>query len=194
MGSRESYLGIQDATWRQQPPSQNPGAWAGSMIRTDGSEVGILISEERWKKTRSIIWKWLNKILQNSDADLEVAEMLSDRGFLIYIGQTYRELNPFFKDIHLTLDGWRTNKDDNRWKIATSYVEQNTAKCSDASLSEYPKTVKAVPRLKGDLQALAKLTESLTAPIAVVRSKRMYLVRYGFRDASGGGGGGSIFL
>jgi hypothetical protein len=192
VGSRESYLGIQDAARKRRPPSQNPGAWAGSMIRTNGSDVGILISEERWKKTRSIIRKWLNKLLQNANADLEVSEMLSDRGFLIYIGRTYRELNPFFKGIHLTLDGWRKNRDDDGWRVATSYVERNTVKCADASTSEYPKTVKAVPRLIGDLQALKQLTESMTAPIVVVRSKRMYLVRYGFGDASGGGFGSSM--
>lgn len=109
VATRESHLGIQDAAQKHCPPSQNPGAGAGLIICTNGSEVGILISEKRWKKTRSIVHKWLNKIMQNADVDLDVAEMLSDRGFLIYIGRTYKELNPFFKGIHLTFDGWRTN-------------------------------------------------------------------------------------
>ena len=46
VAARESYLGIQDAARKRRPPSQSPGAWAGSIIRTNNSEVGKLISKE----------------------------------------------------------------------------------------------------------------------------------------------------
>ena len=40
VATRESYLGIQDAARKRRPPSQNAGAWAGSILRTNGEEVG----------------------------------------------------------------------------------------------------------------------------------------------------------
>ena len=81
VATRESYLGIQDAARKRRPPSQNPGAWAGSIIRTNNEEVGILVSEERWTKTRQIIRKWLDKIRKNPSANLPVKALFSDRGF-----------------------------------------------------------------------------------------------------------------
>jgi hypothetical protein len=192
VSTRESYLGIQDAARKRRPPSQSPGAWAGSIIRTNDSEVGILVSDERWQKTRTIIRKWLNRLNKDNNYEFDVQELLSDRGFLIYVGRTYRELNPFFKGIHLTLDGWRSNRDDEGWKVATAYAQKKTGNSFVNSSDGYPKTVRAVPRLKGDLQALESLTASITAPVVLVRSKRMYIVRYGFGDASGGGFGSSL--
>ena len=192
VATRESYLGIQDAARKRRPPSQTPGAWAGAMIRTNGLEVGVLISEERWIKTKKIIRKWLIRMKKDSKAKLNVSELSSDRGFLIYVGRTYRELNPFFKGIHLTLDGWRDNRDDEGWKLATAHVQKKVDVEKDASPYDYPNEVAAVPRLMNDLKDLESMTESETAPIVVVRSKQIYLVRYEFGDASGGGFGSSI--
>jgi hypothetical protein len=124
---------------------------------------------------------------------LNVSELLSDRGFLIYIGRTYCELNLFLKGIHLTLDGWCSNRDDDGWRVATSYAQSKVdASASSKNSHDYPDKVEAVPRLLNDLQALESMTESVSAPIVVVRSKLMYLVRYGFGDASGGGFGSSL--
>ena len=193
VSSRESYLGIQDAARKRRPPSQSPGAWAGSIVRTNDIDVGKLISEERWQKTRCIIGKWLDKLLKNPDANLDTDDLRSDRGFLIYIGRTYPELNTFFKGIHLTIDGWRKNRDPEGWRIATNYVSHKTKGAySKLTSYDYPKTVKGVPRLIRDLQALQSLTSSKIAPVVIVRSKRMFVVLYGFGDASGGGFGSSF--
>lgn len=53
-------MGIQDATRKQSTPSQSPGAWAGLIVRIKNSELGILISKKRWRKTRVIVRKLLN--------------------------------------------------------------------------------------------------------------------------------------
>ena len=187
VATRESYLGIQDAARKRRPPSQNAGAWAGSIIRTNNKEVGILVSDERWQKTRSLTRKWLDKVLKGSE--LNTKDLLSDRGFLIYISRTYRSMIPYLKGLHLTIDGWRDNRDLDGWKEATSYHAHG----SKLNIkTDHPLSVKPVPRLINDLKALERLTESRTAPIVLIQSKRIYVVRYGFGDASGGGFGSSI--
>ena len=196
VATREAYLGIQDAARKRRPPSQNAGAWAGSMVRTNNLEVGILISQERWEKTRSIIRKWSDKMRKNPDQELNTTDLLSDRGFLIYVTRTYDCMVPFLKGLHLTIDSWRSGRDGEGWKVATAYV-QRISRTDDSARDvpvddKYPGTVKAVPRLKNDLRALELMTEDLTAPVVVVRSKRILLVRYGFGDASGGGFGSSL--
>ena len=60
VATRESYLGIQDAAQKRRPPTQHAGTWAGSMIRMNDTEIGMLVSQERWMKTRKIIRKWLD--------------------------------------------------------------------------------------------------------------------------------------
>jgi hypothetical protein len=196
IGSRESYLGIQDAARKRRPPSQrNAGAWAGSIIRTNDSEVGITVSQERWSKTKSIIGKWLDRICKNPDQGLNTKELLSDRGFLIYITRTFKMMVPYLKGFHLTIDGWRTDRDSDGWKVATAYVHKESSVHSQDSFlnsSNYPDLVKPVPRFKSDLEALTSLVSSSTPPVLITQTKRIYIARYGFGDASGGGFGSSI--
>jgi hypothetical protein len=191
IATREAYLGIQDAARKRRPPSQNAGAWAGSIVWTNKSEVGVLVSEERWLKTRRIVRKWLDIVRKDENADLNTKDLLSDRGFIIYISRTYRMIIPYLKGLHLTIDGWRQNRDDDGWKRATAHMK-NLPESDFVTTANYPVTVKPVPRLKGDLEALERLTEDLKAPVLLIQSKHIYVVRYGFGDASGGGFGSSI--
>ena len=57
---------------------------------------------------------------------------------------------------------------------------------------EYPDQVKPATMFSQDSKALIELTEDADAPILVVQSKKLYIVKYGFGDASGGGFGSSI--
>lgn len=193
LSTRESYLGIQDAARKRRAPSQNAGAWAGSIVRTNNEEVGILVSEERWLKTRRLVRHWLDKV-RKSPENLKVKDLLSDRGFLIYICRTYKAFTPYLKGLHLTIDGWRNDRDDDGWKIATAYSNRvaNGSLNIFSDTVKYPEYVVAVPRLKDDLEALKELTDGSSAPVVVVSSNRIYIVRYGFGDASGGGFGSSM--
>ena len=145
VASRESYLGIQDAARKRRPPSQQAGAWAGSIIRTNDSEVGLMVSEERWLKTKAIIGFWLSIIRSKPDENLCTKELFSDRGFLVYIARTYEVLTPYLKGIHLTIDGWRQDRDDEGWKIP-HYSKQNRNQPTFDNFfpSDYPKSVKPV--------------------------------------------------
>lgn len=194
LATREAYLGIQDAARKRRAPSQQAGAWAGSIVRTNNESVGLMVSEERWAKTKKIIGKWLDLVSKNPKGGLDTKELLSDRGFLIYITRTYRELIPYLKGLHLTIDGWRDNRDDDGWRMATAYSRgKNFGENQEERLPrDFPETVVPVPRLLGDLKALAELTKEPLAPIVLVQSKNIFIVRYGFGDASGGGFGSSI--
>ena len=160
VATREAYLGLQDAGRKRQAPSQNAGAWAGSIIRTNSIEVGVLVSDERWSKTRTIFRKWLSIHKKDPSAPLPTKELHSDRGFLIYIARMYQVLTTFIKGIHLTLNGWHPDRDIEGWRDATLHATTKQDSEYLEHLHEYPDLVQPVPRLMGDLTALAELTES----------------------------------
>ena len=109
---RERYLGIQDAARKRRPPSQQAGAWVGSIARTNSFEVGILVSNERWQKNKLVISKWLDLVNVEEYPSLDTKSLLSDRDFLVYIARTYEVLVHYLKGLHLTIDGWRSDRDE----------------------------------------------------------------------------------
>jgi hypothetical protein len=182
VATRESYLGIQDAARKRRPPSQNAGAWAGSILRTNGEEVGRLVSQDRWYKAKSIIGKWQDRLLKDKNALLEVKELMSDRGFLNYIARTYPTITTFLKGFHLTIDGWRRDRDDEGWK------ENDVVYNPDSSPShDYPIYVLAARRFLDDLKVLSRLTCFAEPPVLKIRSKSLVIAKYTFGDASGSG-------
>jgi hypothetical protein len=46
----------------------------------------------------------------------------SFRGFLVYVARMYKAMVPYLKGIHLSLDSWRANRDEDGWRI-TNTVE-----------------------------------------------------------------------
>jgi hypothetical protein len=105
-----NYLGMQDAPRKRRIPSKNPGAWAGSLVSTDETGVHSSISEERWAKTKSI-FKALEEELEKEEPEFTHKQLLSDRGFLIYVARTYPTMVPYLKGLHLTIEHWRDNRD-----------------------------------------------------------------------------------
>ena len=39
VATREAYLSIQDAVWKRRPKYQSGGAWAGSLISTNDTDI-----------------------------------------------------------------------------------------------------------------------------------------------------------
>ena len=192
VASREAYLGIQDAARKRRAPSQQAGAWAGSIVRTNNSEVGLLISN----KTKIIISKWCEILESTESPDLVTKELFSDRGFLVYICRTYDILTPYLKGLHLTIDGWRFDRDGEGWKDTEfhKFIKAGTFnnKYSHKNVNmsyDYPKTVKPVTRLKSDMKALKKLTEMESPPVLLIHTDKIFVARYIFGDASGRGFG-----
>ena len=212
LSSRESYLGIQDALRKLREGGQ--GAWAGAVVHvTDEHGVIVLTSQDKWDRMKMILAKWLARVEAGEEL-LSHPELLSDRGFLIYVTQSYPALTPYLKGIHLTLEMWRGGRDREGWKIKPDKPPSTTkdddwellgneeAQEDKALLEE--KTVappphgpssgltKTVPRLLDDLKALVCLTDRDTPCFRVVRSKVVLTAYYGFGDASSGGFGATI--
>ncbi len=54
---------------------------------------------------RAILEKW-EAALAVIDPELAHKELLSDRGFLVYVTRTYPALVPYLKAFHLTIEMW----------------------------------------------------------------------------------------
>jgi hypothetical protein len=50
-----NHLGIQDASRKRRDSAQAPGAWSGSVLRSDLGGVHVLTSEEKWDKTKAVL-------------------------------------------------------------------------------------------------------------------------------------------
>ena len=181
------YLGIQDAARKRRPPSQAPGAWAGSVVRISDNGIGVSVTRERWEKTKRIIHHWSDSLAKSEILDRKQLE--SDRGFLVYVARTFPAMKPFLKGIHLTLDSWRLGRGEDGWAVDLDPEDDWEPEAAPPSA---PSTVHAVPRLADDLASLRMLCHTELPPVRLMRPKLQAQVRYGFGDASGAGFGSTI--
>jgi hypothetical protein len=200
-----SWLGLQDAARKRRPPSQEPGAWAGSVVHATETEVTKLVSQERWDKTRRWI-SWMYDFARKPGCDIPHKALESCRGFLVYVARTYGSMVPYLKGIHHTLDSWRPGRDANGWKFKSLRVtkpEDLSAEPPEHGLAvEFsprqrdrpPQTVKAVLRFRKDIEALMRLTVPGAPPKLPVRPSHSASVWFAFGDASGRGFGVSLWL
>jgi hypothetical protein len=111
-------LGIQDTPRKRPPPSLEPGAWAGGVMHASNDEVTILVTEERWAKTRKILRRI--ELDRTSSPGMKYDLLNSDRGFLVYATRAYPMLTPYLKGVHLTLASWQGERDPvSGWKVKT---------------------------------------------------------------------------
>jgi hypothetical protein len=164
------------------------------VIHTDQDVVTVLVSQKKWDKIK----RWVHWLLENVEANEGLAHKELERciGFLIYVARTYRPMRPYLRGLHKTLDLWRGGRDTEGWKYSSALREDvendDTGPSRVASLSERdkpPDFIYPVPRMKGDVLALAKLTAAEIPPKVVRRKKAVASVAYGFGDASGKGFG-----
>jgi hypothetical protein len=106
------------------------------------------------------------------------------------VAQAYPSLVPYLKGIHLTLDSWRSGRNEDGWKRTQADMEHLRRNgCPEETMKslsdEAPRLVMPVPRLEQDLKALLALIDPLAPPERAVRSKHLLQVCYGFGDASG---------
>ena len=194
--------GVQDASRKRREASQgeNGAAWAGSIASVTDENVYVRVSQEKWDK--------MKLYLRETVADLEGSDQLvrksleTRRGFLNYVTRTYPEMTPYLKGFHLTIDGWRPDRDGEGWKKRkrrpnpTVFSEEGLkaqgeyeSELIEADPAEAPKMVDPAPRLAGDLKALIELTSGSEPPMRRVRCREMIGVFYGFGDASRDGFG-----
>jgi hypothetical protein len=198
---RLAWLGLQDAPRKRSDASVTPRAWAGSIIHADKDTVTVLVSQEKWLKTKTWL-KWIHTELKCSNG-IEHKSLERCIGFLIYVSRTYKAMVPFLKGFHKTLDGWRGGRDEDGWKYYSNLrhdIEDDLApkwegnenvgdKDDPYSLSVAPVYVTPVPRLEGDVNAMMNLTETEAPPKVTRRRKQAATICYGVLDASGKGFG-----
>ncbi len=77
------YLGIQGAARKIRPPSQIPGAWAGTAVTTTAKGMGVKCTSEKWKKAKGIIDEILMMVTKGEP--LNQKDLECKRGFLIHV-------------------------------------------------------------------------------------------------------------
>lgn len=159
-------MGLQDAARKRHTPSMEPGPWAGSIVHTHEGQVIITISRDRWIKAQGMILWIHDRVTANEPLDHKLEQY---RGYLIYISQTHPFIVPYLKDLHLTIDSWRANRDIDGWKL--SFIELQAALSHHQDGADYPpvpdhapKFVTAVPQLLAEIQALKELFSSELPP------------------------------
>ena len=111
-----TFAGIQDASRKRRETSQTPGAWAGLVLYTNNMEVYVTVSQDRWEKTQAVL-NWMLDALSQDVDHIPYKTLESHRGFLVYVTCSYPATVPYLKGIHMTLDGWRENRDDEGWVV-----------------------------------------------------------------------------
>jgi hypothetical protein len=187
-GSVVNFMGIQDATRKRRFPDRAPGAWAGTVALTTPEGVFGSVSQERWDKTKTILDRmW--ETLHEKEGRFVHKQLLSDRGFLIYVARSFPGMRPYLKGIHLTVDSWREGRDEEGWKDPGWCGSEDEP---GEVQPEAPEFVEGVKRLGWDLTALRILFSADHPAVRVIRPTSVLSVIYGFGDASGSGFGSSF--
>ena len=205
------FLGLQNAPRKFRLPSQDQtGAWAGTIFRIDSGSVSRTVSLENWSKGRDILRK-LQDSLTNCDCpELDRKESERQTGFLNHLAMTFEDFNPFLKGCYLTLNSWRSGRDDEGWRIPNKIwgrlmvvahfeedqISQHGLEVALDSLEDpkAPRFVRVCPRFKDVVAAtMSQMLSPSSPPVVKLRTKSIVTVIYGFSDASGSEGLGSTF-
>jgi hypothetical protein len=104
VGSRLQYLGIQDAPCKRRPPTQLPGAWAGSVFDTTQDRVIQTVTQKKWDRAKAQIQEILAHYMDNPDEsppDVDYKRMEELRGFLGHLAMTYDLIATYLKGLAL---------------------------------------------------------------------------------------------
>ena len=190
------FHGLQDTGRKRTCSSRTPGEWTGTMVETINGRVMILVSLKKWEKGKDIVKRIQDELLVKGKLDFKQLER--DRGFLVYLSRTYRNLCPYLKGIHQTLDSWHSGRDNDGWKLTKAelfkFMKSDEEFDNSYQVDGAPASVLLASRLKENLEALAFLLDGSTAKRVPVRLVSTGFVHYGMGDASGNGYGAAIFV
>jgi hypothetical protein len=167
------------------------------MAYTNDGEVHVLIAKKKWDKGKGIIRDMMLRTKHSQWLDHK--ELERGRGFLIYLSRTYPPMTPFMLGLHQTIDGWRSYRHEDGWKmqqaeIMAAKVDEDVAEVEEDNpvQNDPPRLVKAADRLEADMEVLCMLTISEYPPLRRIKASSIVKVVYGFGDAPKGGFGWSI--
>jgi hypothetical protein len=174
-----------------------PGSLGGSVIRVSDEGVFVLSDEEKWRKAKVLLQEVL-VLLKEDPTHLPRKRLEQIRGFLVYVTRTYPCIVPYLIGLHLTINGWRKNCDDDGWRLALSELRlRSEAAALDedeegAEEESIPTEVLAMPRLKSEMQAILSLMSADKPVLRRTCCRKTSKAYYGFGDASGLGFGATI--
>jgi hypothetical protein len=91
--------------------------------------VFVLSDEEKWNKAKGLLQEVLDLIA--GDPTLLPRKRLQQvRGFLIYVTRTYPRMIPHLIGLHMTIDGWRPNRDLEGWRLSTGDLRLRAAEAA----------------------------------------------------------------
>ena len=194
-----NYLGIQDAPRKRRDSSRTPGAWSGSVVVTKDDGVYVTADSEKWNKAKGMVEEVIAMIAHDRKR-LNRKRLEEIRGFLNYVVRTYPALKPYLTGLHLTIDGWRADRDPEGWRLKNRKGKRkiwngiNSASFSSEKFlsvasNTAPTEVEAKERLPQDMLALRYLMEGSSPLLRRVRSRIGRTVVYSFGDASSSGFG-----
>jgi len=185
-----NHLGIQDAARKRRDSSQTAGAWAGSVVYTTSEDVVVLVTTEKWNKGKSQLSEMSALVNNNLVSRKRLQEV---RGFLNYIANTYPIIKSYLMGFHLTIDGWRKDRNKEGWKnLQYEFEECISLENDSAYVQEGPEYVEVKPRLITDIRSLQTLMNRESPPLRRIRSSKVNNVFYGFGDASGSAFGSTL--
>ena len=208
--SRVQFLGMQDAPRKFRPPSQlQAGAWTGTIFRITPTVISKSVSQEKWEKGRVMISLLLQELRGGAQGRPLVDRKLLEKqtGFLNHMAMTFDVVTPFLKGFYLTLNSWRSQRDEGDWKLSSKrwkrllFASFERGEISETELdselfgkdeASAPQLVKASISLLSDVEALSVIFSPEVVPVVGVRSRHVITVVYGFGDASGTGLGATF--
>eukprot|EP00978_Attheya_sp_CCMP212_P027799 scaffold94026_cov53-Attheya_sp.AAC.3 len=163
VASKSNHLGIQDAPRKRRDGSSTPGAWTGSIVRTGEDGFFLLISVDKWDKTKALL-REMQEMLATAPKRIRRKRLEQIRGFLNYVAQMYTWLRPYLIGVHMTINGWRPNRDDEGWRTQPKLIlvrdddpdpEDDSVEWMEMNVDpECPEFVATVPRLASDVEAM----------------------------------------
>jgi hypothetical protein len=132
------------------------------VVRTNDKAVAVLVLEDKWNKLKIMVAELKEMVAVRPEGlDRKLFEQIW--GFVIYVVQTYPTMKPYLIGLHMTINGWRPNRDAEGWRLSSFVSDSVMVKEEDGNWVsvtpdvEAPLLVKAVPRFAANIEALEKL-------------------------------------
>ncbi|KAL7558570.1 hypothetical protein ACA910_013096 [Epithemia clementina (nom. ined.)] len=118
VASQLQWLGLQDAPRKCRPPSQTPGAWAGSVFKISKLHICKTTTQEKWENGNARLEKYVEAFHEKAYPCFDFKTMRSDVGFFVHQAMTYSCIMPFLKGFFLTMNMCRGKRDKEGWKMS----------------------------------------------------------------------------
>jgi hypothetical protein len=79
-------------------------------VHTNAGSMSVLVLQDKWDKLKSMLTE-LQEMIVTRPEGLNRKRLEQIRGFIIYVVQTYPTMKPYLIGLHMTIDGWRSNRD-----------------------------------------------------------------------------------